>query len=235
MRIHDCDIFVNVCGEGPCVVLLHGWGQSHHAMEELQKQLCDAYCVVNLDLPGFGESEKPHTAWSIEMYADCLYDLLGELQCQNPILIAHSFGARIALCYAHKYDCRSMVLTGAAGIMPERDWKYHLRVVSYKLKKHFGLGKTMGSADYRQAEGVMREILVKCVNQDCRSWLPEIQIPVLLVWGKADQETPLWMGKTMAERMPYAHLIEIEGGHFAYQRIKRFPLIVRAFLQEVTQ
>ena len=40
-----------------------------------------------------------------------------------------------------------------------------------------------GSADYRDAEGVMRDTLVRLVNEDYRDLLPGISAPVELVWG----------------------------------------------------
>ena len=105
------------------------------------------------------------------------------------------------------------------------DWR---RELEEKLKNHFG------SEDYRNAQGVMRETLVKVVNEDLTDLLPRIQIPVLLVWGEKDEATPLWMGKQMEEMMPAAGLAIFEGDdHFAYfHQSDRFNRCLDIFLKE---
>lgn len=232
MKVHDCDLNVNVCGEGNCIVLLHGWGQSQKQMAFIQEALAKQYCVVNLDLAGFGESEEPPFAWSMEQYSDVLYDLLKELHCEMPLLIAHSFGARIAFHYAYKYPCSGLILTGAAGIKPPRNIHYYLKVYTYKLLKRFLKGKQMGSDDYQKATAKMKAVLVQCVNEDITPLLSHIKIPTLLIWGNQDQVTPPWMGKKMAKLMPNAHYIPIQGGHFAYLNNEVFINIVDAYVKE---
>jgi pimeloyl-ACP methyl ester carboxylesterase len=60
-----------------------------------------------------------------------------------------------------------------------------------------------------------------------------VQAPTLLIWGEADAETPLWMGKTMEKEIADAGLVVLEGGsHFAFlEQWQRFTLIVKQFLQ----
>lgn len=232
VKVHQCDFFVNKSGTGKWIVLLHGWGQSHQQMAFLQQFLSEKYCVVNMDLPGFGKSEEPPFAWSIEQYSDALNELLKKLGCDEPLIIAHSFGARIALRYAYKYACQGLILTGAAGIKEKRTLQYYVKVYTYKFCKRFGLGQKMGSKDYQNASKVMKEVLVKSVNDDLTPLLSSIQVPALLVWGKQDDTTPLWMGKKMEECMPNAHFICIEGDHFAYLNNQRFLKIVEAYVKE---
>lgn len=72
------------------------------------------------------------------------------------------------------------------------------------------------------------------INQDLTPCLSQIHQPTLLLWGDADTETPLWMGQQMAQTIPDAALIPLEGGsHFAYlEQAARFNAIVRNFLLE---
>ena len=49
----------------------------------------------------------------------------------------------------------------------------------------------MGSADYRNSNGVMRETLVKAVNDDLHEKLGLIQSNVFLIWGENDTEVPV--------------------------------------------
>ncbi len=102
--------------------LLHGWGQDMRMMRLIQNELKDHYRVVNLDLPGFGESDEPSAPWGIEEYACFIHEIAEHDQMEAPILIAHSFGARIAIRYASRYPTKKMVLSGAAGIRAPLSW-----------------------------------------------------------------------------------------------------------------
>jgi pimeloyl-ACP methyl ester carboxylesterase len=68
--------------------------------------------------------------------------------------------------------------------------------------------RSRGSADYRAATGVMRDILVKVVNESYEAQLRAIDVPVSLIWGSDDREVPV----TIAER---ALSIINEGGGVA--------------------
>ena len=158
------NIKVNVTRAGnneSAVVLLHGWGQNQYMMKFLQDHLCDTFTVINLDLPGFGESEEPPRVWSVDDYVDFLQELLDHLQITHVSFIAHSFGARIALRYAYRFPVEKMVLTGAAGIQAKRGLGYHIRVKTYKLLKKLHAAPAMGSSDYQSA-GEKRIRLHRC-------------------------------------------------------------------------
>ena len=91
-----------------------------------------------------------------------------------------------------------------------------------------------GSADYRQAKGVMRLTLVKVVNDDVHPILKEVLCPVLLVWGEKDEAVPLEMARIMEAEMPNAGLAIFEGDdHFAYwHQAERFNRVLDVFLKE---
>lgn len=233
MNVNGLEVEVDVQGKGDCVVLLHGWGQNRQMMQAIAYHLQTRYQVINLDLPGFGESEMPKTVWSTEDYADFIYDLVQQFHGEHVILIAHSFGARIAFRYAMKYPLEHMILTGAAGIRKPRTWKYYLRVYSYKIKKFLHLNPGKGSPDYENSSAVLRGILVKAVNEDIYPFLSNITTDTLLVFGELDEETPLSMGEMMEKEMPHATLITLEGDdHFAYyHQSERFLRICDAYLK----
>ena len=142
-----------------------------------------------------------------------------------------------------------MVLTGSAGIRPRRTWRGAVRVRSYKvlralersaavpaaLRRAAGRNADQrGSADYRAVSGVMRGTLVRLVNEDVRGLLPSLHLPVLLIWGDQDSETPIDDGRLMERLIPDAGLVVFEGaGHFAYlEQPGRFCRIVDVFLRD---
>jgi pimeloyl-ACP methyl ester carboxylesterase len=74
-----------------------------------------------------------------------------------------------------------------------------------------------GSADYRAASPMMRQVLVKTVNEDLSPLLPKCTAETLLIWGRNDDATPIEDGQRMEKEMPQAALVTIENaGHFAF-------------------
>lgn len=219
-------------GKGEPLVLLHGWGQNMAMMKFIADHFKQRFQVLNLDLPGFGESEEPKCVWNLDDYTLCIHECCKALQLSNPTLIAHSFGARIALLYAHRYQVQKLVLTGAAGIKKSKTLQYYIRIYTYKLLKKLHMAPDMGSEDYKSASEVMKGVLIESVERDLRSLLPQITNEALLVWGEKDEATPLWMGETMEKMMPNATLIVLDGDdHFAYfHQPQRFIAILEYFL-----
>lgn len=223
---------VTMKGEGEAIVLLHGWGQNQYMMKFIQDYFSHSFKVINLDLPGFGESEEPKEVWDIEMYAQALHEMLEMLHVTRPIVIAHSFGARIAIRYALLFPVHKLILTGAAGIQKKRGIAYYTRVYVYKCMKYLHIKARMGSEDYQGASNIMRGVLVASVEDDLEPCLPDIACTTLLVWGEYDMQTPLWMGRQMEKAIPDSALIILKkGDHFAYfHQSLTFINIVEAFL-----
>ena len=230
--------------KGKTVVLLHGWGQNIEMMDYIGQFLRSHFVVYNLDFPGFGQSEEPPRAFSVEDYSEWLKHFLDAFKVEDPIFIAHSFGCRVAVRYAYKYPVHRMVLTGAAGIRDKRGVDYYAKVYSYKLAKNVllhspfknkltALQNRSGSADYRNASGVMRETFVKVVNDDVSDILKDINVETLLVFGENDTATPLEKGRLMEKLMPDAALVVFENDdHYAYfHQPDRFNAVLDAFLK----
>lgn len=237
-------------GSGQDVLLLHGWGQNKEMMDAIFEHLKDTFHVVSIDFPGFGQSENPKEPWGVPEYRAYLENFIQQRNIQNPILIGHSFGCRVAIRYAaiHQDGVKKMVLTGAAGIRPKRGLDYHVRTTAYKTGKWFlkvtgqkekleELQKNAGSEDYRNAQGVMRATFVKVVNDDVTPILKDVVCPVLLVWGDQDTAAPIWMGKVMEKEMKDCGMAVFEGDdHWAYwHQAARFNAVLDVFLKEDEQ
>ena len=243
-QINDVTIRYSCEGQGQDVILLHGWGQNIEMMDPIGNHLKDRFRVFIIDFPGFGESSQPPVAWGVEDYSEFLRAFVVNNDIKCPILIGHSFGCRVAIHYASKYEVKKMVLTGAAGLKPKHSFDYYVRIYTFKtLKKltNFGplkkyqvkVANYFGSSDYKNTDGVMRQTFVKVVNDDVKDLIPHISIPVLLIFGEKDDATPLWMGKYMEEHFPDAGLVVFEGAsHYAYlEQLPRFLTILEAFLK----
>lgn len=236
--------YIKMGDHGRDVILMHGWGQNVEMMKYIQDYLKDHFVVYNIDFPGFGNSELPNEPWSTIDYTNWFKEFVKVMGIENPILIGHSFGCRIALRYASSNNVYKMVLTGAAGLKPKRTLDYYIKVYSYKVMKQVfklpflskyknKIQGNFGSDDYKNSNGILRATFVKVVNEDIEPVLSSIKAETLLVYGELDEATPLWMGKKLEQLMPNAALAIFEkADHFAYYyQYNRFNLVLDAFLK----
>ena len=129
--IDDININYKLEGKGKDVVLLHGWGQKMIMMDFIFEHLKSHFRVLNVDLPGHGDSDDPKRAYSVEDYCNVMVSMFEKLDIKDPIIIGHSFGCRIAFHYASQYSVNKMILCGAAGLLPKRGLDYKVKTGSF--------------------------------------------------------------------------------------------------------
>lgn len=250
VKIENLNIHFDVSGSerGKSVILLHGWGTNLNTFDPVAVNLEKDFRVYKLDFPGFGQSEPPQTVWGVEDYTAFLEKFVQENKIIDPILIGHSFGGRVALLYSSRNKVAKLILVDAAGVKPKRPLKYYLKVYSYKLYKKIlplligkakaeeiisQYRKQAGSSDYNNAVGIMRNILVKVVNEDLKHVMPLIKAPTLLIWGENDIATPVRDAKIMEQRIKDSGLVVLKNaGHFSFlDKTYEVNLIIGNFLE----
>ena len=90
------------CGAGEQLLFLHGAALPATSFRELIEILSRRYRVIVPELPGFGTSDFPGSAWSFEQYADVLHQLLLRGGYDIKRLVGYSFGGGIALHLARR-------------------------------------------------------------------------------------------------------------------------------------
>lgn len=220
-KIKNINVNYHQYGDGKDVVLLHGWGQNIEMMAPIGNLLKDNHRVTIIDLPGFGLSEEPDYAYSVYNYVELLEDLFKELKIKNPSLIGHSFGGRLSIIYASRNDVERLVLFGSPCVRHEhKSFKQTLFKTLKKIKFLAPLSnlakKYIGSTDYKNAKGVMRDVLVKTVNEDLSSCAKKIECPTLLIWGENDEAVPLNEAKELESLLKDGALIVLPGTHYCY-------------------
>ena len=223
-------------GSGELIVLLHGWGSNIKLFSNLIDLLSKKYTVVAMDMPGFGESQEPPSAWCVDDYVDFVIDFLRDYDAENIMFLGHSFGGRVIIKLNSRkelpFSISKVILVDSAGILPPKSNKKSFRTRWYKFCRSFLSTKIMqklapealeklrvkyGSADYVAASPLMRQVLVKVVNEDLEPLLPNIKCPTLLVWGVNDTATPLSDGEKMEKLIPDAGLVKLENaGHYSF-------------------
>jgi len=201
-------------GEPPArVVALHGWARTHADFDAVLPGLG----AVAPDLPGFGATAAPATAWGSADYARACRPLCAE----GPavVLIGHSFGGRVALLVAAEYPevVAALVLTAVPLLRPggakapSTPLRYRVarrlnRVGVISDGRMEAVRRRNGSADYRAARGVMRDVLVRLTAETndgtYRRALTRVRCPVEFVWGAEDRDTPPGIVEEAAALVP---------------------------------
>lgn len=215
-------------GSDPLVVALHGWGRDRNDWGSA----FDGRNSLFVDLPGFGASPPPPAAWSGPQYAGCVAGILDELGADGPrILVGHSFGGRVATCLAAARPdlVDGLVLCGVPLLRttPSRKPSLQYRVVRRLHRMHLISDAAMerrrqssGSADYRAAEGVMRDVLVRAVNETYKRELGELTCPVAFLWGENDTAAPPAIPVEAAKLVPTTVEVRVvpDVGHDVHQQ-----------------
>jgi len=220
-------------GEGPPIVLIHGFSASLDSWTGVADVLAKHHRVVAIDLKGFGWTSRPEGDYSPEAQAQLVWHVLDKLGVEDTAVVGHSWGSSVAL---------AMVLAQPARV--RRVALYDAYVYDEEVPSFFrwaqlgGMGEVLFSLyfkeriDERVPLGVhddryATQWSVERVEEELdrpgstaaalatarghhfasiTSKLGTIQQPVLLLWGADDQVTPVRFGERLARELPRAEL-----------------------------
>ena len=207
-------------GEGRDLVFLHGYLSTKESFYPQIDYFSRFYRVTAFDFPGFGKSDPIPAAWSVGDYAAWTEQFLKEEGISFPLVIAHSFGGRVAVkCLARGLFDRT-VLCGCAGIVPKRTMGYYAHVYAYKFVRKIApvyATTHFGSPEYRTLSPLMRESYKKIVNEDLREEAKQISRPFLFINGEKDTATPPSSAKIYQSCVAGSKRVIMRGcGHFAH-------------------
>lgn len=95
LRLH-----VRLCGEGPLLLLLHGWPQTSYAWRHLMPVLGERFTVAAPDLRGYGQSDRPRDGYDKRTMATDMSGLMHALGFDTATVVGHDRGARVARRWA---------------------------------------------------------------------------------------------------------------------------------------
>ena len=239
-------IAYDILGAGPPVVLVHGFPGNSFSWRRVAPLLAEHWRVHVFDMRGFGASDK-HDGQSVsgEAQARLLSRLIDHWELDEPLMVAHDFGAAAALgaCLFEGRRYRRLVLIDAAVLNPcisanSRHVQAHLdayrtmpaRIYEQVLRAHIPttMYRTMDEetfegyfAPWRGTEG--QAAYFRFIGQFDESYLdrieqalPRVATPTRILWGGEDTWIPLDHGERLARLIPGATLHVIpRAGHFA--------------------
>ena len=193
-------------GEGPTVLLVHGWNGRGTQLGAFVEPLVErGYRVVAFDAIGHGESAGNQS--SLPEFANCIRQVVDELGGVYGI-VAHSLGGA-ATTFALAYGLEAQRLVYGA---PPADPREFLKI--------FGAG--LGITDEVRAlvkARVERRLGIPMEEMESFGIAPSMRLPLLVVHDEHDKEVPIAVGKNVAKSWPGAELIVTEG--LGHQRILR--------------
>jgi pimeloyl-ACP methyl ester carboxylesterase len=247
-------------GSGPPLVLLHGGPTDGREWRRQLQDLSDEFTVVAWDMPGAGYSDDPPAAFTTRDFAECLAAFITALGFERPHLGGLSFGTGLALeLYRwHPEIPTSLVLASAyagwAGSLPpgvvaqrkqqmtrmiELDpddwiaaWRPTLLSSSASNETVAELATILG--DFHPAG--QRVLLTSgFAEHDVRAVLPEIAVPVLLLYGEDDVRSPRMVAEELHRQIATSRLVFIPGaGHMLnLEAPDAFNDAARGFLRSV--
>ena len=241
-------------GDGPTLVLLHGFASDSRAWGPQLEDLANDFTVIAWDAPGAGRSADPAEPFETGDWADCLMELLDELNVRRAHVIGLSWGGIVALEFSRRFPSRtrSLVLAdtyaGWRGSLPGAVAEERLatclrlselppsELVSALLSGMFG---TLATDEVRrELAGIMSEfhpagfrLMSMSSATDTSALLGDIRSPTLLIWGEEDARSPVSVAHQFQDSIPDAKLVIIPGaGHVSnLEAPARFDEAIREF------
>lgn len=211
------------------ILFLHGWGADGAIWVPVMRKLHDAgFASCSIDFPGFGKSEMPPHPFSVDDYTEVVREFIQKLVLNNCVVVAHSFGGRVAIKLAamHPDAIQKLVLVDSAGVrLASQKFSFKQGIIRMirPLFRIWPLGflrpylyRWFASEDYL-AYPHLRETFIKVVNEDLTSLLPRVTAGTLLIWGANDCDTPMQAAHIMQKNILHSRLVVLPGaGHFSF-------------------
>lgn len=222
-------------GAGTPLVLVHGMFGDHMDWAAVLEPLAEHYRVISVDLPGFGESDKPEGGYGPELFVESLEGLRSELGLQDVVLLGNSFGGLVSTLYAeaHAERVRALVLVSSAGMRIYSTEEQALAAGRFSEENLLALepqyieplfslnfarltpqraeylerqkGK-LGRSDLRAYVHALTQCAVLAFAIPVVPLLEKMKAPVLLLWGENDPVFPPELAKSALTVLPGARL-----------------------------
>jgi pimeloyl-ACP methyl ester carboxylesterase len=223
-------------GQGPVLVMLHGWADTAETFNALLPELEQRFTVVRINLAGFGGSQAPQKAWNLNDYAVYVRDVLQKIAISPQditVLLGHSNGGAVAVAAVSQKLLfpKRLILIASSGVRSGGSQQGVVRKVAIRTAKTFGAflpSTTRHKLRSSYYEKVGSDMLVaphmeatfkKIIKDDIVGRADKITIPTLLIYAELDTATPPSHGVALQHAIQGADLRVLQGaGHFLHQQ-----------------
>jgi pimeloyl-[acyl-carrier protein] methyl ester esterase len=219
-------------GDGPDLVLLHGWGLHSGAWAEARPALARRFRVHAVDLPGHGRSAQVPVG-----DFEAAVQRVGEITPAGAVVCGWSLGGLVAQGLARKHHpIRALALVATTPCFTTReDWPHAMRPATLEafaeglhrdrertLRDFVQLNALHGSharesvramsrllADHPAPFAALEATLGWLRDIDLRAAIPGLDMPAVVVHGGRDALAPVEAGRWLASHLPKARLVEL--------------------------
>jgi pimeloyl-ACP methyl ester carboxylesterase len=256
IEVDGLDIAYERAGDGPPLVLLHGYvGDGPTLWRRQLDELCDQFTVVAWDAPGAGRSSDPPESFGTAGYADCLAGFVDRLGLEKPHVAGLSFGAILALELFRRHPAvpRTLILASAhagwgGSLQVEvAEQRLHQALVLAELSPEEFVGTLLPTmfSDATPPESVEAfgasmlgfhpvgfRAMARASAEDLRDTLAHIEVPTLLMYGDSDVRAPLPVAEDLRAAISGSTLVVLpDAGHVCnIEAPEEFNRAVRDFL-----
>lgn len=238
LQLHYQDV-----GSGEAVVFIHGSGpgaSGHSNFKHNYPVFAEAgYRAIVPDLPGYGASDKPETAYTLDFFVEALLGLLDTLDIQRCALVGNSLGGAIAIAIALRQPQRvaRLVLMAPGGLMDKAQYYLQMEGIqrmatafaSGELRDADGMKRLLGLQLFDPSliddETVAERVAVVAQQPPCvlatmevpnmAERLPELACPILVFWGMNDKFCPASGANTLMQACRHIRCVLLsECGHW---------------------
>jgi pimeloyl-ACP methyl ester carboxylesterase len=257
VQVGDHRIAYRRRGEGPPLVLLHGWPLDSREWRRQLDGLSDELTVVAWDAPGAGRSSDPPETFRLRDWADCLAGFIDALDLGPPHVGGLSWGGGLALelYRRHPTRVRTLILVSAyagwAGSLPPETVEQRLALMLRNtelpperwapalIRTLLSDGAAAAMADELASivsdvhPAATRAAMRAFAEADLREVLPRIEVPTLVLCGEEDVRAPRDVWQPLHAAIPGAALALVSGAGHALdvEAGERVNAEIRAFLR----
>ena len=226
-------------GQGEPLVSLHGAGgmklYRSHAL------LAEQYRVIVFEVPGFGHSPANERSQSMPALARTMAQAVTNLGLERYNLMGNSFGGKLALWMAVQLPelVQALILVAPAAIRPEGGLPpsalspEELMARLYAHPERQAPLPPLDPAIRAKQQALVRRVMGPPRDEALESRMPDLNVPVLVLFGTMDRMIPPEMGRLYCEKLPNCHLILVyDAAHEVdADRPEAFVSVVSDFLQ----
>lgn len=118
-KIDNAQLHYLTAGQGPAVVLLHGYTQTSRMWRPIIPVLAKKFTVIAPDLPGIGDSSIPaDNEISMIVAAKQIHDLIRSLKIDKARVVGHDIGLMVAYAYAAQFPSETEKLAVMDAFLP---------------------------------------------------------------------------------------------------------------------
>ncbi len=251
-------VHVTTIGQGPRLVLLHGWALNSHVWDDVVPRLASEFTLECVDLPGHGASAWQPRVRDLDSLAEAIAPCLGA-ECH---LLGWSLGGMVALKLALRHSARieKLVLVATTPkFVASADWPSAMKPA---VLEHFAARlqedyvatvreflalQVRGDERAHEALRILRRRVLVAGQPDTRALraglgmlrdadlradLPRVRTPTLIIAGERDALVPAAACAGLASGLAQARAHLIEGAAHApfLSHLDEFCAEVRSFL-----